>query len=243
MLLAISSAAAPGANLQSLVEACVHRGLAVLELRTGDSHGLGVDTSPADAAAARSFATARGISIIGLRTTSASEAKGLAALSAELEAPVILAGEEPLADRLDQARRLAAGGTTAMVEVTGPSAAWLNDITGSGVKLAWTIDTETTDPAADIAAMLAAGSLPAYIRMAGGVGAESTLGEGRGLGAVMARLTLARYAGPLVLAPGPVPYRVAWEQWLGSRGGWGCGTAAEKRDRVQLTSGIRGGST
>src|SRR5690606_38431426 len=125
----------------------------------------------------------------------------------------------------------------------GPVAAWLPGIAGGGVQFAWTIDEGTADPVADIEAMLQAGKLPAYIRMAGGVGPESPLGEGRGLGPVMARLTLARYGGPLILVPGSVPYRIAWEQWMGSRGGWGCGSSAEKRDTVRLTSGVRGGTT
>lgn len=242
MKLGVSSAAAPHADLDTLVDACVYRGLAVLELRVGDGHGLGAERAPTDLAAAPSHVSAAGIAIAGVRVGNHNELVQAAALARVLDASVILAGDTPVAARIDHVRELAGGDVRIMVEVSGPSAGWLATIAEAGVEFAWTIDSRTTDPAADMEAMLAAGMLPAYVRMAGGVGAESTMGEGRGLGPVMACLTLARYAGPLILAPGPVPYRIAWEQWLGSRSGWGCGTAAEKRDRVQLTSGVRGGA-
>ena len=32
----------------------------------------------------------------------------------------------------------------------------------------------------------------------------------------------------LILAPSSTRYRVAWETWLGRRGGWGCGSSGER---------------
>jgi hypothetical protein len=43
--------------------------------------------------------------------------------------------------------------------------------------------------------------------------------DGRGVGGMMRRLALAGYEGTLVLAPSTTRFRVAWQQWLGRRGG------------------------
>jgi hypothetical protein len=72
-----------------------------------------------------------------------------------------------------------------------------------------------------------------YIRFIGG-GPEAALQEGRGIGTLMGRLALAGYNGAVILAPSATRYRVAWESWLGRRGGWGCGSKSAAAELVHL---------
>lgn len=72
-----------------------------------------------------------------------------------------------------------------------------------------------------------------YIRFRGG-GPEAAQQSGLGVGALMARLALARFAGPLVLAPSTPKYRYIWHAWLGRAGGWGCGSKQADASLVSL---------
>jgi hypothetical protein len=82
-----------------------------------------------------------------------------------------------------------------------------------------------------------------HIRLLGG-GPEAALHEGGGIGEVMGRLALSGYAGTMVLAPSSDRYRVAWQTWLGRRGGWGCGSRVSHPSLVQLSStGAMGGGS
>ena len=47
---------------------------------------------------------------------------------------------------------------------------------------------------------------------------------------------LARYGGPLVLAPGAPNALAAWRLWLGRGGGWGCGSKQSGPPLVTLTT-------
>lgn len=231
MRLGISSAVAPEAEAEALVESCAHRGLTTLELRREDAHGI-IDAAAAEAV--RAAAVARGVEIVGLRTDNGDPA--MHAVARALGAPVILAGPAPLADRIAEAQALEEGGTAALVEVEGAAEQWLDAVAPAGVAFAWTIDQTTTDPGGDLDAIRQAGLTPLYLRMAGGGGPESAMGEGRGFGSLMARLALDRYAGPLILSPGSPKYRVAWSAWLGRRGGWGCGSAGKSDGPVPITA-------
>lgn len=204
MRLGLSSAAAPDAPLADLLEACARRGIAALELREGDAHGVRPG-DPAGAAAAAAEAGAAGVAISGYRLdpspqTAHAEA-ALAELAAALGAPLIV-GE---AVRLDGA-----------------------------VGVAWDADPLAGDVAAQGAALLErVGGRLHTIRLVGG-GPETALNEGRGIGALMTQLALAGWAGTLVLAPSGRGYRVAWEQWLGRRGGTGCGSKVADPSLVQV---------
>jgi hypothetical protein len=62
--------------------------------------------------------------------------------------------------------------------------------------------------------------------------------EGQGIGALMARLTLAGYQGTLALAPSTSRYLYAWGAWLGrGTGGWGCGSKTADDSLVRLNVG------
>ncbi|MGH7506725.1 MAG: hypothetical protein ACRELX_13785, partial [Longimicrobiales bacterium] len=68
--LGLSSAAAPDASLDELISACARRGLAALELREGDAHGIETDDgASSSSAAAAERAAAAGVTIVGYRST------------------------------------------------------------------------------------------------------------------------------------------------------------------------------
>lgn len=234
MQLGLSSAAAHDANIDALVDACARRGLGALELRAGDMHGVRADSTAEHIQAVRARAASAHIDIAGYWMAGAEGDPGLASLGQHLGAPIISAVDEPLAVRLDRARRIGVLGAHALVGVSGSASAWLSAVVHAGLDFAWEIDLGQYNPAADADAVLdAAGARLRYIRFVGG-GPEAALQEGRGIGVLMGRLTLAGYAGPLVLTPSSARYRVAWAAWLGRRGGWGCGSRAEAADTVRL---------
>jgi hypothetical protein len=194
MVLGLSSAAAPDAPLDALVEICVRRGLGALELRCHDAHAF----APCD-----DWSLDGGVAVAGY-------------WSATWPDEVLLAD----------------GGTVALVR--GPAAGWLDDIDSAGRECAWEIDCNAFDPGDDAAEVLARlGARLRYIRLIGG-GPEAVMQEGRGIGALMSRLALAGYNGALILTPSSPRYRVAWETWLGRRGGWGCGSEASDPAVVRL---------
>lgn len=239
MRLGISSAVAPEAEFDALVASCRHRGLTTLELRSGDAHGV---TDASAAAKVCAGAAAGGVEVVGLRSEGVEPSADLRELGRALATPLIVAGPALLAARIAAARMLVESGVPALVEVAGSAHLWLEEVAQAGVDFAWTIDRATTDPGGDLDAIRRAGSSPRYLRMAGGGGPEAAMGGGRGVGALMARLALDRFGGPLILSPGSPSYRVAWSTWLGRRGGWGCGGSTGPSDTIQITTHSRGGA-
>lgn len=67
------------------------------------------------------------------------------------------------------------------------------------------------------------GDLPAHITLQGG-GPEASLHEGRGIGTLMTRLSLATYPGTLTLAPTARAVLPVWKAWLNHGRSWGCGS-------------------
>jgi hypothetical protein len=245
MRLALSSAAAPGASFDELLEACAQRGLSALELESGHGDVLPAGLSLRNAAAARARAAAAGIHIAGLRLRSLDAEPGDPGFHDDLGAliPLALALDTPLlvpADRVVAAQRIL-GTTPAMAVLpAGPAAlSALDALNASGqlasrLPLAWDADPGAGDVSAGAVELLAAvGPRLRHLRLHGG-GPEASLQEGRGVGALMARLALAGFAGTIALAPSSPRYRVIWSAWLGRRGGWGCGSKADARELVNL---------
>lgn len=230
MRLGLSSAAAADADVDTLLAACARRGLAALELRAGDAHGVS-DVESARAAAV--LASDWGVAFAGLRTAASADVDSISALTEQLDAPVLVAAGS-IGDRMNDARDLVARGVQALVEVSGPASAWLATLEGADTNVAWQIDDTVTDLAADVQRVLRAipGRLR-YVRLLGG-GPEAAMADGRGIGELMGQLALARFGGPLIVAPSSPRYHVIWEAWLGRRGGWGCGSKAD-REVVQLS--------
>jgi hypothetical protein len=250
MRLGLSSAAAPDASLEELIEGCVRRGLVALELESGHDHGLAPGASARRAATdARARTTEAGIAIAGYRlatpaapgslATDAPEVADLITLGQSLGAPLL--AESRVA--LDLAAAGVSGGCHVMA-VLPPGEAAIVDLDiletagadGGRIDLAWDLDPGAGDVSEVAAEVLArAGGRLRHIRLLGG-GPEATAQEGRGVGSVMVRLTLAGFAGTVALAPSSPRHRVIWSAWLGRRGGWGCGSKEENRDFVRLVS-------
>jgi hypothetical protein len=231
MRLGLSSAAAPDADLEELTAACIRRGLAGVELRHGDAHGVGIERNALDRAAALARAAAAGIAITGYRVDEAGDPLRLARLATSLDTPLLLDGadeDRAVAARLEAALRLQDRGAAAAVVVRGAGAVrQAQVIAAAGVPVAWDADPGSV-PLAPLAERLLGDCAEAlrHIRLIGG-GPETAVQEGRGVGALMGRLALGGYAGELVLAPSAAGYHIAWQNWLGRRGGWGCGSRAD----------------
>ncbi|HEX2166693.1 MAG TPA: hypothetical protein VHG09_05585, partial [Longimicrobiales bacterium] len=171
------------------------------------------------------------------------DAQSLARLSEALGAPIIIADACDITERIDRSHRIIGAGGHALVLASGDASAWHADLAASGIDCAWQVDADCLDiPAA--ADLLLRNSRPVlrYIRVIGG-GPETAQQEGRGIGALMGRLALAGYDGPVVLAPSSTRYRVAWETWLGRRGGWGCGGRSSAAELVHLPLATATGGT
>jgi hypothetical protein len=232
MRLTLSSAAAPELELPELLEACARRGLAGLELVAGHAHGIAPGIESREVAKRRRELAAGEVRLTGLYLPAAGkhDAAELARLSiafgVPLVAPVEIAGPEVLAR---VAVIIAAeGGRLLLRHDTSEAAAVaaaeiVASIGTASVGTAWQIQPHLDDPA-EVAAVLAhASPYLRYIRLLGG-GPEAARQTGLGVGPLMSRLALARYAGPLVLAPSDPTYHYAWRAWLGRAGGWGCGS-------------------
>lgn len=233
MKLTLSSSAAPDANLGVLLEACVRKGLAGLELVEGDAHGL---DRPGEVAALRRTMEEVGVAPTGLRLREPSGPGDgrLLRVAGELGAPLLL----PV-DGLDaeQAATAAASWLDAGGPVTLSSAqATLLARIGRAVPevaLAWDLRPGAAGLEELQVLLDGAGPRLTHVRLFGG-GPESAAQGGLGLGALMARLAGARYGGALVLTPSTDRYRVAWSTWLGRRSGWGCSGKATQSEPIAL---------
>lgn len=252
MRLALSTAAAVDFTPEELLAACSRRGLSGLELVSGHAHGLGSELPPAELERRRVRFAAGGAPVVGFRMAWSHAVRPDAArLSSALGAPVIaefpggdvanFSTDERFEDGLRNAavayseaggRLLLAHGSDADV-VSGLRAS-IERAGPAALGLAWEVEPASGDLAGRIPAVLdAAGPALRHIRLSGG-GPEAAQHEGRGIGILMARLTLIGYRGTLALAPSTQRYRVAWSQWLGRRGGWGCGSKSSDSSLVQL---------
>jgi hypothetical protein len=242
MQLGLSSLAAPDAGAAELLAACARRGLATLELVAGGSHGVGPDTSAAEVEALRRSADSVAVEIAAFRAADLAQALSpeAAALSAALGAPVI-APRGAIADaELDEAaqRYAAAGGTLLLslgadVDEARALRTALDRPWREALGLAWEAR-PSSDDLADVRALLdAVGNRLRHVVLYGG-GPEAAQQTGQGVGALMGRLALARYAGALVLAPSTPSYHRVWHAWLGRAGGWGCGSKVSDVSLVTL---------
>lgn len=230
MRLSLSSAAAPDASLAELLAASVRRGFGALELDLVHSHGVNLESAHADLDAARSQFQYAGIEICGISGLSLERSDVCTAvdIAADLEAPLILR-EDLLSE--------AAGGRAELLTRHRTDVEQVQDLVEKyDLGLAWDFRPEEDDPGAVPEVIAAAGSRLKYVRLYGG-GPEAARQEGHGVGAFMARLTLARYGGPLVLTPSTTKYHYAWGAWLGRAGGWGCGSKTSDPSLVTLSVG------
>lgn len=245
MRLGLSSAAAPDAGLDELLAACARRGLTALELRDEDLHGVAGRKDGVGGADAARRAAAAGVVISGFRSGSGDADLRLARIAREAGAPVLVGGGETLGARIDRAAALAAVDSASAVVVDGVGGGEdIRSIAEGGFQVAWEarVDEGGLGGAAERILREAADRL-CHVRLIGG-GPETPLGEGRGVGELMASLALCGYRGTVILSPSSPRYRIAWQTWLGRRGGWGCGSKAGGEDapmRISKVVGAGGG--
>lgn len=243
MRLGLSSAAAPDASLDELLEICARRGLAELELRDGDGHGVAGGSGGLAGDTLGSRARAAGVAIRAFRSGDAEADLRLAPVAAAVRATLLVDGRADLASRIARAHRLASrGAAVAVVVADGASLGELSR-TASRVQVAWDVDASVVQDLGVLAEVMLreGGERLCHVRILGG-GPEAVLHEGRGVGEMMTRLALAGYQGSLVLAPSSPRYRVAWQNWLGRRG-WGCGSGTADARLVSLAAAPTGGAS
>lgn len=244
MNLVVCSTAAPDAALPELLHAAARRGLAGIELAGGGGHGLGPLAPQAELAAARRAAADAGAGIASYRAASLEEAASCecahfaAFLGLAVIAPCAWFDDATLARTAECYR--AAGARLVLTHGSDPDEAGslrerVETVALDSLGLGWEVRPGDDDPAAAPAVLRAAGPRLEYVRLHGG-GPESPGQTGQGVGAVMARLTLARYRGPLVLTPSTPRYHEVWRRWLGRDGGWGCGSKTSDPSLVQISA-------
>ena len=96
------------------------------------------------------------------------------------------------------------------------------------------LDPQRANVAEQFAESTESGELPSHIMLRGG-GPEAAQFEGRGIGTLMARLTVAGYAGTLIIAPSARAVLPVWNTWLMLRSNWGCGSKTADSSLVSLT--------
>jgi hypothetical protein len=239
MRLCLSAAAAHHLTLDELLDACRRRGLGGLEIvARGDAEphpAPGVRAAePPQPGAGRNI-DFTGIVVLEPRAPRAREL----ALARTLGVPIVIDPGEGDLPGLDALRRHAdQGGRVLLMHGTrADDAERLLDCierlpAGSGA-LAWEVD-PNHDDIGEVPGVLktTAGKLE-YIRLKGG-GPEAIQQTGLGIGALMARLALARFSGPLVIAPSKERYHRVWAAWLGRGGGWGCGSKQSDPELLRL---------
>ncbi|ODT03983.1 MAG: hypothetical protein ABS52_06230 [Gemmatimonadetes bacterium SCN 70-22] len=235
----LSSAAAPDAPLEALISGALRHGLAALELRAGDAHGVSGVLAARHGAAreAVQLAEAARVAIAGYRDTGRDDEEALVGLSRELGSPLLVDASTDLEERLARAVRLRESGAAVAVVVRGSTAAADAVVVAHrGLSVAWDADPAQGPLGATASQLLAHCSAAlTHVRLLGG-GPESVMHEGRGVGELMARLALSGFGGAVILAPSSTRFHVAWATWLGRRGGWGCGSHASDPSLVSLDS-------
>lgn len=245
MKLTLSTEAAPDLALSDLLAACARRGLAALELVEGHAHGVSTESPPEVLAQVRGEVASEGGRIAAYRvdTLERATSPAAAALAKGLGTSIVAPAGDDAADDdifLRAAELYAEAGATLLIAHGARPARverlrQIIEAAPEGVLgLAWDVDPEDDALATSIAAVLrAAGPHLKHVRLRGG-GPEAAGQEGRGIGPLMARLTLAGYDGTLALAPSTPRYRYAWGAWLGRHGGWGCGSKSADASLVTL---------
>jgi hypothetical protein len=242
MQLGLSSTAAPDASLDELIAICVRRGFAALELEEHDAHGVSGAPDGIGGEDVQKRAHAAGIAITGFRSATAGEDLALARLALSTGAPVLVDGGCCISSRGGRAAGLSAVGVDVVVTLPGvvpPDV--LERAATCDCNLAWDVDPTVGDVGAIGSRLLAQlGNRLRHIRILGG-GPENVAHEGRGLGELMGLLAIAGYTGTVILAPSSTRYRMAWQSWLGRRGGSGCGSKQEDPSLVHLASVLSAG--
>lgn len=230
MQLALSSAAVPEASIDTLRSAARRRDVKALELvlGAGHGHGIGTPSRPGGRATTDAVPSQAGEPPVQWLLTSAAPSvtdvlywgrqaalldAGLLLRGAVLESPLGL----PLAlvheTDLQEAQRAAAWARMHDAKTC------LNVRLGQGEPDQFAEVLDVTAPTL------------AHVRLLGAGPEEQSAGSDRlGTGAVFKELALQGYSGTVALAPSANGSTSEWREWLFEKRGWGCNTAAKKKD-------------
>ena len=212
MILTLSSAAAPRAPLSELLDGCVRRGLQGIHLVEGHAHGVSLESADSPLLDVLAEIQDHGLALTSLHAVSrrAVTPERAAAVTHLLRAPLVIGLDETPNDW-----------TNAFQHAGGLHVAGL------------TLDATESD-VMDTARAWPDGELPSHITLHG-AGPEAARYEGRGIGSLMTRLSLAAWQGVLVLAPTGRAVLPVWNAWLNHGRSWGCGS--HKSDPSLVTIG------
>lgn len=229
MKLLLSSDAAPAASMAELTTACRRRSLAGLELRLGAEHRHGVNGTlcpPRERANAPCLPEEHApvewlylppATSLAMRTIWAS---GAYRMGAGLILPT------PVTDLLPAIRCAFAHGTDPAEAKN--AVRWARRY---HAKTCWEVALGTHCADTLEAVLDATSDRLAHVRLFG-AGPEAQTAEATGANPLWQALALRGYTGTVALAPSPAADLRTWNQWLFESRGWGCNTAANKKDRV-----------
>lgn len=230
MKLLLSSDAAPAASMTELTRACRRRALAGLEVTAGSACGAraGRGRTREQAAGARGEDDPARVHWLRVPPgTSAGWMHVWASSAHRLGAGLLLPApwaSPPKGLRL------------ALVHGTDPAGAqraarWAERYSA---QTCWAVTPDASQ--ADLEAVLdATGDSLGHVRLLG-AGPEAQASGATGANPLWQALALRGYAGTVALAPSPGTDLDAWHRWLFDARGWGCNTAAEKKDRAASSS-------
>jgi len=230
MQIALSSAAVPDAPIDTLRSAARRRDLKALELVLGAGHGHGIGTPSKAGGRATTDAVPPQAGEPPVQWLLASPAPSVTDVlywgrqASLLDAGLLLQGavlESPMGLPLALVH-----GTD--LQEAQRAAAWarMHD-----AKTCWTVrlGQRESDGFAEVLDVTA--PTLAHVRLLGaGPEAQSAGPDSLGTGAVLKELTLQGYSGTVALAPSANGSMSNWREWLFEERGWGCNTAAKKKD-------------
>lgn len=242
MPLILSGAAAPGLPHRELVAAAERRGFAGVELGWPDEPGTA--SLDALAAALREAVGARlPLAAVRVESTQVALSAQCARHAGEAGVPVVVPAEAAASlsaeEILAAAARYAGAGALLLIgsAAEGERVRELSRMAGEAPAGALGVALEVrpgSDQESAAALIALAGTALGYVRLYGG-GPETVAQGGAGVGALMARLALARFSSPLVLAPSGPGTRQAWRLWLSrNTARTGCGSAVADPSLTQL---------
>jgi len=230
MQLALSSAAVPGVSIETLRCAARRRDLKGLELvlGAGHGHGIGMPSKPGGRATTDAVSPRAGEPpvqwLLASRTPSATDVLYWGRQASLLDAGLLLQGavlDSPMGLPLALVH-----GTD--LQEAQRAAAWARM---HEAKTCWTVrlGQRASDRFAEVLDVTA--PTLAHVRLLGaGPEAQSIGPDSVGTGAVLKELALRGYSGTVALAPSTQGATSEWCEWLFEERGWGCNTAAKKKD-------------
>lgn len=135
----------------------------------------------------------------------------------------------------DAAARASAALSCAMLDGVNAPRAWVAAFvaTGGTIVNAVELDPRLHNVADQLRTVTGANRMPTHIILRGG-GPEAVQFEGRGIGSLMAQLSVAGYRGFVILSPTGRATRQLWKTWLFSRRNWGCGSKTSDPSLVEI---------